>query len=139
MVDVNASTRVRTRHTELSLEEIASLLPGTGELMASVARSFGSAWYAAEGGNWELAAYFVRRVQGQLRALAVVRPRYRGSIEAFQEEALVPLLRAIDRQDRDAFERAYEAAVERADRYHAEAGHPYIRWRRPLHPLEIFV
>ncbi|HLH70204.1 MAG TPA: hypothetical protein VKY90_14605 [Candidatus Dormibacteraeota bacterium] len=139
MVDDGASIRVRTRHAELTLEEIASLLPGTGEVMASVARSFGSAWHAAGGGNWGLAAYFVRRVRGQLRALAVVRPKYREAIEAFQEQALAPLLDAIARQDRAAFELAYDAAVELADRYHAETGHPYIRWRRPPQPPETFV
>ncbi len=138
MADDGGSIRVRTRHAELNLEEIASLLPGTGEVMASVARSFGSAWHAADRGNWELAAYFVRRVRSQLRALAVVRPRYREPIQAFQEEALTPLLDAIGRLDRAAFDLAYDAAVERADQYHAETGHPYIRWRRPPHPPETF-
>ncbi len=138
MADDGGSIRVHTRHAELRLEEIASLLPGTGEVMASVARSFGSAWHAVEAGNWDLAAYFVRRVQSQLRGLAVVRPRYRAQLEAFHREALLPLLDAIGRRDRTAFEPAYEAAVEQADRYHAETGHPYIRWRRPPHPPETF-
>src|SRR5438067_3474410 len=75
--------RVRTKHAELSLEEIAASLAGTGELMASVGRSYGACWHAAHGGNWELAAYFARRVRGIQSTLAVVRPKYRDQLAEF--------------------------------------------------------
>ena len=51
----------------LSLEEVAQLLPGTGEIMASVGIAWWKCAYAARGGNWELAAYFARRVRGLQR------------------------------------------------------------------------
>ena len=47
---------VSTRHA-LTLEEVAELLPGTGELMASVGECWWKCAYAAHGGNWPLAAY----------------------------------------------------------------------------------
>lgn len=123
--------RVRTRHTELTLEEIAEALPGTGELMASVGRSYGACWHAAHGGNWDLAAYFLRRVRGAQRTLATVRPKYRDQLAEFDADALTPLMNAIDAHDLREFDRAYDHAVDRANDYHVLNGKSYIRWKRP--------
>jgi hypothetical protein len=131
---VSDERRVRTRHTELSLEEIADALPGTGELMASVGRSYGACWHAAHGGNWDLAAYLLRRVRGLQRTLAVVRPKYRDHLAAFDLEAITPLMSAIEARDLLGFDRAYDHAVERANEYHALNGKSYIRWKRPERP-----
>ena len=67
--DAKSATK---RRNELTLEEIAELLPGTGELMASVGECWWKCAYAARGGNWPLAAYFVRRIRSLQRKLAVV-------------------------------------------------------------------
>ena len=70
------SIRFRTKHGELSLEEVAGLLPGTGEVMASVSHCFAMCWHAALGGNRELATYYLNRTRNLLRGLAVTRPKY---------------------------------------------------------------
>jgi hypothetical protein len=128
------SERVNTSHGELSLEEIAEALPGTGDLMALV----GSAWwkcaYAARGGNWELAAYFARRVRGLQRRLALVRPKYGGDLARFEAERIDPLLTAAERRDARAFERAFAAATDDANAMHAKWGKSYIRWVLPDEP-----
>lgn len=123
--------RVKTPHAELSLEELAAALPGTGEVMASVGRAYGAAWHAAHGGNWELAAYFVRRVRGLQRGLAVTRPKYRAHLEAFEAECLAPLFDALEARDLEAFDRAYETGGARANDYHVLNGKSYVRWKRP--------
>ena len=130
--------RVRTKHAELSLEDIAASLAGTGELMASVGRSYGACWHAAHGGNWELAAYFLRRVRGAQRTLAVVRPQYRDQLAEFDADALSQLMTAIESRDLVAFERAYDHGVERANDYHVRTGKSYIRWKRPERPPDEF-
>ena len=126
--------RVRTKHAELSLEEIAALLPGTGEVMASVGRCYASCWHAAHGGNWDLAAYFLRRTRSLLRGLAVSRPKYREQLQHFDAEALAPLAQVLGRRDLQGFDIAYEAGVQKANEYHVETGKPYVRWRRPENP-----
>lgn len=123
--------RVRTRHAELTLEQVAESLPGTGEVMAAVGRCYGNAWHAARGGNWDLAAYFLRRVVSLQLGLAVTRPKYREQLEAFDRDALGPLFAAVAARDFVAFDRAYEFGVERANHYHVETGKSYIRYRRP--------
>jgi hypothetical protein len=127
---------VKTSHGELTLEQIAELLPGTGELMQSVGNAWWKCAYAARGGNWPLAAYFARRVRGLQRKLAIVRPKYVEDIDAFEAEHLAPVLAACDAADRATFDRAYTAAVDKANALHEKWGKSYIRWVLPPDPPE---
>jgi hypothetical protein len=126
--------RVRTSHGELSLEEIAELLPGTGEIMQSVGNCWWKCAHAARGGNFALAAYFARRVRGLQAELAIVRPKYESDLVAFESEHIAPVLAACDAADRTAFDRAYTAAVDRANELHVKWGKAYIRWTLPPEP-----
>jgi hypothetical protein len=125
---------VRTAHSELTLAEIAELLPGTGEIMASVGECWWKCAYAARGGNWQLAAYFVRRVRGLQRKLAVVRPKYSGDLAAFEEEHIGPALAACDAKDQRAFDRVFAAATDKANELHVKWAKHYIRWTLPDEP-----
>ena len=128
--------RVRTKHGELSLEEVAGLLPGTGEVMASVSLCFGMCWHAAEGGNRQLATYYLNRTRNLLRGLALTRPKYAEQIREFEAGFLEPLYQGLRDEDPEAFRAAYERATDQANVYHADTGHPYIRWARPTDPPE---
>ena len=128
--------RVRTRHAELTLEEIGTALPGTGEIMASVSSCYAMCWHAAAGGNWDLAAYYLRRTRSLLRGLAVTRPKYAEQIEAYDAGALEALYQSVMERDRPRFERLYQQATDQANGYHVDTGHAYIRWVRPAEPPE---
>lgn len=122
---------VRTKHAALSLEQIAELLPGTGEIMQSVALCWWKCAYAARGGNWPLAAYFARRVRGLQRDLAVLRPKHRERLEEFERGVLAAVFRAIEARDRARFEAAFTEATALANAMHVQTGHAYIRWALP--------
>jgi len=126
--------RVLTEHGELTLEQIADLLPGTGEIMQSVGNAWWKCAYAARGGNWELAAYFARRVRGLQRKLSIVRPKYSGDLAAFEAEHVAAVLAACERKDRGAFDRSFDLAVDAANALHAKWGKSYIRWTLPAEP-----
>ena len=130
------SIRIQTKHGELSLEEVAGLLPGTGEVMASVSHCFAMCWHASRGGNGELATYYLNRTRNLLRGLAVTRPKYAEQIREFETGFLEPLYQALRDEDGPAFRGAYERATEQANVYHVDTGHPYIRWARPAQPPE---
>ena len=121
----------RGKEPALSVDQIAQLLPGTGELMASVGIAWWKCAYAARGGNWGLAAYFARRVRGLQRKLAVVRPKYAEDLAAFEEDLLAPLLSALDAHDGPVFERVFAAATDRANELHVKWAKPYIKWVLP--------
>jgi hypothetical protein len=126
--------RVKTSDTELSLEQIAELLPGTGEIMQSVGNAWWKCAYAARGGNWPLAAYFARRVRSLQRKLAIVRPKYAADLRAYEAEHLDPVLAACEAADRAAFDRAYTRAVDQANELHIKWGKAFIRWALPDGP-----
>ena len=121
----------RGKEPALSVDQIAQLLPGTGELMASVGIAWWKCAYAARGGNWDLAAYFARRVRGLQRKLAVVRPKYAEDLAAFERDLLAPLLSALDAHDGPVFERVFAAATDRANELHVKWAKPYIKWVLP--------
>ena len=102
--------------------------------MALVGSSWWKCAYAARGGNWPLAAYFARRVRSLQRKLAVLRPKHRERLTAFETDQLVPLVRAIEATDLAAFEAAFAAATASANRSHVETGYAYIRWVLPDEP-----
>ena len=128
------SERIRTPHGELSLEEIAEALPGTGDLMAAVGESWWKCAHAARGGNWELAAYFARRVRGIQRRLAILRPKYREDLTRFERDLIAPVLAAAAAHDPVAFERAFAETTAEANRLHDKWGYGYIRWVLPEDP-----
>ena len=125
---------MRTAHGDLSLQEIAEALPATGDLMALVGTAWWKCAHAARGGNWDLAAYFARRVRGLQRRLAVVRPKYEADLARFESERIEPVLAAAAARDATAFDRAYAAATDDANALHAKWGKGYIRWVLPEEP-----
>jgi hypothetical protein len=131
MEDNSTPPTVRTPHGDLTLEQIAGSLPGTGEVMASVSHCFGTTWHAGRAGKWDLAAYYTRRVRGLMRTLAVRRPKYAGQLEEFLREGLEPLLRAIVDRDEAQFRSRFAACVAMANRYHVDTGHAYVEWSPP--------
>jgi hypothetical protein len=133
---VSEPVLIRTKHAELTAEQVADALPGTGEVMRAVGHCHGMAWHAARGGNWDLAAYFLRRVRSLMRGLAVTRPKYEAQLADFDREVMEPAYQATLVRDAAAFEAAYRATVDRANEYHVVTGHPYIRWSAPPAPPE---
>ncbi|HEV2250520.1 MAG TPA: hypothetical protein VGT60_08440 [Candidatus Limnocylindria bacterium] len=116
---------------ELSPEHIAAGLPGTADLMVLVGNAWWRCAYAARGGNWPLAAFYARRVRSLQRRLGVVRPKHADRLATFEAAMLGPVFSAIERQDRDAFDRAFAAATDDANRQHVATGYGYIRWKLP--------
>lgn len=124
----------RTRHGEISLDEMAELLPGLGALMPIIAERYVQMHFAAKGGNWQLANYEFLQMTHVFKTGMKTRPkqatRIRGFLEAFGE----PLRAAIRARDWPSFERASEAAVTEANRIHSEMSLPYIVFKLPDTP-----
>lgn len=128
------SPTARTKHGELTLDQIAEALPGMARLMVEISGRYWLLYYAAQGGNWELARHELGETRKALQLGAVVRPKYEQALAEFDEEHIKPLAAAIKARDFAALEAAYQRATERANEYHAEFGYPYIDWQLPPTP-----
>lgn len=131
MEEQTREIKVRSRHGELTLEQVADGLPGTGDVMAAISHCFGTVWHAGVAGRWQLAAYYARRVRSLMKTLAVRRPNYMAQLDEFTRAGLEPLLKAITDQDDMEFRSRYAACVDMANRYHVDTGHAYIEWTTP--------
>jgi len=109
---------------ELSPEHIAAGLPGTADLMVLVGNAWWRCAYAVRGGNWPLAAFYARRVRSLQRRLAIIRPKYAERLATYETAMLAPVFAAIEQQDRRAFDRAFAAATDDANKQHVETGYP---------------
>lgn len=126
-----AEFTVKTEENELTLEEMSAALPDTPAVMEKVGHSWWHLIYAARGGNWDLAGYYLRRVSKLENTLKVLRPKHRERLERFQREALPDVVAALEAQDIDKMEDAYAAATDLANQMHVESGYPYIKWVLP--------
>jgi hypothetical protein len=121
----------RFRKGELTIDQIAELQPGLARLMPEVSDAYWYAWYAAKGGNWRLAGYYVKKCRTLFGLCAIARPKHTANLEAYTAHTLEPLLAAANAKDLAAFERLYLAGIEEANRYHVVTGHPEIVWKLP--------
>ncbi len=127
-----------TKHGTLTADEMASLLPGMARLMDELAHRTWVLYYAAKGGNWDLARYMEHESEKLLETMALARPKYREDIVAFTREPMASLARAIEAKDWSAFEAAFGSAVDASDVYHAKYRKGFIRFRLPERPPEWF-
>jgi hypothetical protein len=124
----------RSRHGELTLDQIAELQPGLGRLMPDVSERYWILYYAARGGNWGLARYCVQQIRALFRVGATTRPQMRRYLEAFDQGHLGAIDEAIAKQDFAAFEVAYRKGIDGANAFHAATNHPEIVWQLPPNP-----
>jgi hypothetical protein len=124
-------TKVATKDNELTLREMSEALPDTPQIMEKVGHCWWHMIYAARGGNWGLAGYYLRRVEKLSSALRVLRPKHAQRLWRFQTQALPDVLEAVEAEDLAALEVAYAAATDTANRLHDESGYPYIKWELP--------
>jgi hypothetical protein len=124
----------RSRHVELTLDQLVELQPGLGRLMPDVGRRYGILYYAARGGNWDLAAHQLRQLRHLFRLGATTRPKMAKHLEAFEHGTLDRLETALQARAWPDFERLFRDGIESANRFHAVTNHPEIRWRLPATP-----
>jgi hypothetical protein len=130
-VAVSEEIRIKTKDNELSLAEMSSALPDTPAVMEKVGHTWWHLIYAARGGNWGLAGYYLRRTAKLQKGLGVLRPKHRERLERFHAEALPAVTAAVEAENLEQLEKAYAAATELANDLHVESGYPYIKWVLP--------
>jgi hypothetical protein len=119
---------------DLTLDDLGKQLPGMDRLMAEVGPRVHRMYYAAQAGNWPLAAYFSKSVIKQLKLSVDSRPKYDPEMSDYLSQDYAPVTAAIKAGDAAAFELAYQRMVDRANELHAVFGKPFIGWKTPAAP-----
>ena len=125
---------VNTGKRDLSLDELAKMQPGMDRLMAEVGPRVHRTYYAAQAGNWPLAAYYWKSAVKQLALCVQSRPKYDPEMTDYLRDDCEPVTDAIKAQDLGAFDPAYTRMVDRANVLHGVFGKPYLGWKTPEQP-----
>ncbi len=124
----------RTKHGELSLDQLAELQPGLGQLMPLVGERYWTLYYAAKGGNWALADYELRGLKSLWQKMSTTRPKYRDMLETYAKKIFDPLAHQIASKNFAEFEKTYQAGVALANAMHVASNHGEIVWKLPPNP-----
>ncbi len=124
----------RTKHGALTLDQLAELQPGLGALMRDVSDRYWILYYAAQGGNWDLAAYQLRGLRSLYQKGSTTRPKYAGMLEDYAKKIFDPLQQHIEARNFTEFEKIYQAGIDLANALHGATHHGEIIWKLPPRP-----
>jgi hypothetical protein len=120
---------------EEKLKTLAEIQPGLGTVMMEYSARFTNAYYAAKGGNWDLADYQLKEALEIQEVGEITRPKRAEALKTFESKYLDPLGKAITAKDMNAFESAFKEAQDGCNACHKDQGYPYIRYELPKAPL----
>jgi len=117
--------------TEEKVKTLAEIQPGLGTVMIEYGHRYTTAYYAAKGGNWALAAYQIKEMREIQAVGETTRPARMEALKAFERSHLDPLDAAIRSKEWTKFDRSFRAGVEACNACHASVGMPYIKYQLP--------
>src|ERR1700751_752971 len=103
---MDEKTVIKTRHGELTLEELAEAQPGMARLMKEVGERYHVLYYAAQAGNWELAQHELNVIISILKTGSKLRPKYSHDLTSFTKLHLNEIGEKIHQRDWKEFEAA---------------------------------
>jgi hypothetical protein len=116
----------------------ATYSSGLGELMGLAQMRHSKMWYAAEAGNWKLAAYELGEMKEGFDDVIRYFPTHKNApvpidqaVESIMSEPLAELGKAIEKADRKEFEKAYDTVTDGCNGCHQATDFGFIVVQRP--------
>jgi hypothetical protein len=109
------------------VDELRSALPKFAIPMREVGDRFQNMYFAAKGGNWALAAYMSKYMNGSMNPASVTKPAEYKVWKSFYDETFAPVNKAIQAKDLKAFEAAYTVAMKDCNTCHEGMGYGFIK------------
>ncbi len=128
---------INTSHGNITLAQIAEIQPGLGTVMMEYANRFWSMYFAAQSGNWDLAAYQMKEALEIQEVGETTRPARAPMLKAFESSFLDPLNNTINAKNFTAFQTTYNTTIGGCNGCHAANGFPYIKYTLPPSPPNI--
>ncbi|MBM3672319.1 MAG: hypothetical protein FJW86_09105 [Actinobacteria bacterium] len=125
---------IDTGKSHLTLEELGHVQPGMARVMPEVGARIWKCYYAGKAKNKPLAAFQLKEAVNLMEMGVLLRPKYTDNMYKFIEEQVDVVKKAIDSEDWDGFQAAFQEMVEHANAYHELYDKPYLRWKIPEMP-----
>lgn len=117
-----------------NLDDLGPLMPGMAEIMPLVGARIWKCYYAGKAGNVPLAKFQLKEAINLMEKAAFLRPKYEENMAKFIVEECEAVRKAIEAEDWDGFEDAFQAMVDAANAYHDLYDKSFLRWKVPDTP-----
>ncbi|MBI5676838.1 MAG: cytochrome c [Nitrospirae bacterium] len=118
------------------IDSLKSALPKFAIPMREVGDRFQNMYFAAKGGNWGLAAYMSKYMNGSMNPAMVTKPAEYESWKSFYTETFAPVNKAISAEDFKAFEKEYNTVIDSCNGCHAGMGYGFIKLKKLSEPAD---
>src|SRR3984893_3284963 len=109
------------------IDELRSALPKFAIPMREVGDRFQNMYFAAKGGNWALAAYMSKYMNGSMNPASVTKPAEYKVWKNFYDESFASVNKTIQAKDRKAFDASYNAVIKDCNSCHEGMGYGFIK------------
>ena len=121
---------------QTQINEVRGALPKFAIPMREVGDRFQNMYYAAKGGNWALAAYMSKYMNGAMNPAMVTKPDEYKVWKGFYEGSFAPVNKSIQAKDVKAFETAYTGVIKDCNGCHESMGYGFIKVARLKAPAD---
>jgi hypothetical protein len=115
------------KDTQKQIDELRGALPKFAIPMREVGDRFQNMYFAAKGGNWALAAYMSKYMNGSMNPASVTKPAEYKVWKGFYDGTFADVNKAIQAKDLKAFESAYTAVINDCNSCHEGMGYGFIK------------
>jgi hypothetical protein len=109
------------------IDDVRSVLPKFAIPMREVGDRFQNMYFAAKGGNWALAAYMSKYMNGSMNPASVTKPDEYKVWKGFYDNTFVNVNKAIMAKDWKGFDAAYKAVIGDCNGCHQGMGYAFIK------------
>ena len=119
------------------LNDVIGALPKFAIPMREVGDRFQNMYFAAKNGNWALAFYMSKYMNGAMNPAKVTKPQEYELWKSFYTETFAPVNKAIMAKDLKTFEKEYTAVIASCNQCHAGMGYAFIKVVKQKAPSDI--
>jgi hypothetical protein len=118
------------------LNDVINVLPKFAIPMREVGDRFQNMYFAAKGGNWGLAYYMSKYMNGAMNPAKLTKKDEYPMWESFYKDTFDPVNKAIFARDWNAFEREYTKVIDSCNACHAGMGYGFIKVVKQKEPSD---
>jgi hypothetical protein len=120
--------------TDEKIKRLSDIQPGLGTVMMEYGARFTNAYYAAKGGNFDLAEYMIREMKEIQEVGENTRPARAPLLKAFESNYLDKLEAAAKAKNWSQYSSLTPQVVNACNQCHAKVQMPYIVYQVPSAP-----
>lgn len=118
------------------IDAIKAAIPKFAIPMREVGDRFQNMYYAAKEGNWGLAFYMSKYMNGSMNPAKLTKPVEYADWANFYSKTFDPVNKAILAQDFKSFEKEYKAVIKSCNECHVAMGYGFIKVKQMKMPAD---